>query len=158
MGSNKKEEGGSGFELSATKELKQRKNPFLRPIFAVAAIGGLFMILGNILQMAADEDNSSSPQTAMEKPEATHLTINGECVCIKCTLKISTQHHRAIRYRGENSQTRVILLEDNPAADMDTNYFCNGPTPCLAEGDIIDHDGLRMLKASVFKAFPAEKQ
>ena len=155
MGSNGKKEHGDGFELSITKELKQRKNPFLRPVFAVAAIGGLFMILGSVLQMAADEEQREPKTVATE---STHLTINGECVCIHCTLKVSTQHHRAIRYRGENSQTRVILLEDNPAMDMGTNHFCNGPTPCLAEGDIIDHGGLRMLRAEVFKAFPAEKQ
>jgi len=157
MGSNGKKEQGSGFELSITKELKQRKNPFLRPVFAVAAIGGLFMILGSVLQMAADSEKSEPAQTAIEEPAETHLTINGQCVCINCTLGISPQHHRAIRYRGHMGKPRLILLEGNPAMEMDTNHFCNGPTPCLAEGDIIDHQGLPMLRATAFKAFPPEK-
>ena len=49
MSDDKQQKGNSDFELSITKELKQRKNPFLRPIFTVAAIGGLFMILASLI-------------------------------------------------------------------------------------------------------------
>ena len=155
MCEDRQQKSKSNFELSVTKELKQRKNPFLRPIFTVAAIGGLFMILASILQMKAESDKEAgeAPQV-LKILEKMHLTVHGECVCIKSTLNISDQHHRAIRYRGDGNEVKIILLKNNPAFDMDLDYFINGPTPCLVEGDILLTNGLRILQATAFRAYP----
>ncbi|QBG48000.1 hypothetical protein EGM51_11545 [Verrucomicrobia bacterium S94] len=157
MSDNIKQKNNGDFELSITRELRQRKNPFLRPVFAVAAIGALFMILGSVLQMAAESAKDTTGMTpAFQAMEENHLTVHGECVCIKCTLQISDQHHRAIRYRADGNEEKVILLQNNPSMDMNSDYFCNGPTPVLVEGNILTTNGLRILSATAFKAFPAE--
>lgn len=155
----KEQQNNSDYELSITKELKQRGNPFLRPIFAVAAIGALFMILASILNMAAEpEKDTAETPPVFQALEETHLTVHGECVCIQCTLNLSDQHHRAIRYRSEGNEETVLLLQHNPAMDMNLDYFCNGPTPVLVEGDILITNNLRILQAKAFKAFPEERK
>ncbi len=158
MGENKHQKSSGDFELSITKELKQRKNPFLRPIFTVAAIGALFMIFGLVLQMMADSKKEALARPAVDEPENLHLTVHGEGVCLCCTLQLSTQHHRAIRYRGDGNKQRVILLQENSEQDMNLDYFCNGPTPLLVEGDILVTNDFRILQASTFKAFPEERK
>ncbi len=139
-------------EEAMTKRLRQQRNPFLKPIFAVAAIGTLFMIFALIMQMMADAEKEPA---AAPPAEETHLTVHGDCVCICCTLRLSTQHHRAIRYQSGGNQQRVVLLQDNPGKDMNLDYFCGGPTPVLVEGDLIETNGLQILQAQAFKAFPA---
>jgi hypothetical protein len=145
----------SQLEDAMTKQLRQQRNPFLRPVFTVAAIGALFMIFGFIVQMMADTEKSEEVPAPIEKPQETHLTVHGECICISCTLHLSTQHHRAIRYRGDGNEEKIILLREHPDMDMNTNYFCGGPTPCLVEGDI-PTNGLRILTATAFRAYPNE--
>lgn len=141
-----------------TKRLRQQRNPFLRPIFAVAAIGALFMIFGLVLQMMADSKKEAAAPPTAEEPENLHLTVHGEGVCLSCTLLMSSQHHRAIRYRGDENKKSVILLQEHPEKDMNLDYFCNGPTPVLVEGDILVTNDFRILKATAFKAFPEERK
>ena len=146
----------SQLEDAISKQVRQQRNPFLRPIFTVAAIGALFMIFGLVVQMMADPKKTDPDPPRTEKPGETHLTVHGECVCISCTLNLSTQHHRAFRYRGDGNREKIILLQDHPGMDMNIEWFCKGPTPALVEGEIINPDGIRMLKAAAFRAYPGE--
>ncbi len=150
-----KQSRASQLEDAMTKQLRQQRNPFLRPIFAVAAIGALFMIFGLVIQMIADAEKEAPPPV---EPENTHLTVHGEGVCLHCTLALSTQHHRAVRYRGDGNEETLILLQEHPEKDMNLDYFCNGPTPVLVEGDILVTNSLRILQAKAFKAFPEARE
>ncbi|MDZ8118358.1 hypothetical protein [Pontiella agarivorans] len=159
MGRKEQQKNNSDFELSITRELKQRGNPFLRPIFAVAAIGALFMILASILNMAAEPGTDAAETPPVFRAlEENHLTAHGECICIKCTLGLSDQHHRAIRYHSDGNEEKVILLRYNPNLNMNLDYFCNGPTPVLVEGTVLITNGLHFLSAQAFKAFPEERK
>lgn len=156
MNDDPKKNSRGDFELSITKELKERKNPFVRTIFTVAAIGALFMIFGFVVQMVADSKNEVESAPHSQHSEEMHLTTHGEAVCIKCTLGISEQHHRAIRYRGDGNEEKIVLLNNNPELNMDLRFFCDGPTPCLVEGDFINSGDLRILQITAFRAFPVE--
>ncbi|VGO17120.1 hypothetical protein PDESU_05715 [Pontiella desulfatans] len=138
------EEDASDFELSMTKQLKERKNPFLwQPVFAIAAILVILLSLSVLMKPSSD------PQP-VAMADHVHLHVHGECVCTHCTLHQTEKHLRAIRYVDNKGRTEIVYLVDNPEMDMKMRHFCRGPTPVLVEGDLVEQDGRRMLAATSF--------
>ena len=148
-----KQSRASQLEKSMSGQFALRKGPIvLRPIFAVAAIGSIFLILGFIVQMAA------TTMSQLEEQKVAHLTTHGECICLQCSLNQTNAHVQAIRYRGENGETELVYLPatNNPIFKKDD--FCNGPTPVLVEGDIEMIDNRPVITPTAYRTFPKPTQ
>lgn len=139
------------FELSVTKKLKQRRLPLpFHPIIAVAATAALMLIF---VQVMMQSSNENEPAVIAE---TNHICVHGECVCTRCTLHQTEEHLRAIRYRGHEGHTTIVMLKNNPEMKMHMHHFCKGPTPVLVEGNLTEENGELVLTATAYKAFATE--
>ncbi len=139
------EEDASDFELAVTKQLKERKNPFLfQPVFAIAAVLIILLSL-TVLLKPTDPESQMAEQTDGAEPHTRFVSIAGECVCTHCTLKMEGKHNKAIRYADANGTVQIMLLSRNPKLRQHSRKFCGGPTPVLVKGEIVEQDGQQML-------------
>lgn len=140
------EEDAPDFELSVTKQLKEQKNPFVwQPLMAIAAVLVILLSLSVFFNPA----DISTGLVATAK--ANHVQIQGECVCLRCTLKTEERCKLAIRYQNEKGEVQLIRLKRNPELRKYVKCFCHGPTAASIEGEIIEENGVRMLLASTLK-------
>lgn len=137
------EQDASAFELSVTNKIKERKNKFLiQPILAIAAVLVILLSVSYFLNPA--DINTALVSTA----EAGHVRIQGECVCMKCTLQKATRCGKAVRYLDESGKENLIRLVRNSELKRYNKCFCKGPTPVLIEGQIVVENGEKMLLAT----------
>lgn len=149
------EKDAPAFELSVTNKLKSRKHPLpFLPLIAVASTA-ILMLLFSAIVLNSSQTNKTQVATKTYGPN--HLCIHGECVCTRCTLQLTEDHQRAIRYKTREGTTEIVYLENDPNMNMNMNYFCHGPTPVLVEGMVEDQQGRQVLVASEFRAFPNQQ-
>jgi len=142
------EEDASDFELAVTKQLRERKNPFLfQPIFAIAAVLMILLSLTVLLKPAEPKPQVVEQMDGAE-PHTHFVSITGECVCTRCTLKMEGKHNKAIRYADASGAVKIVLLARNPELRQHAGKFCRGPTPALVKGEMVEQDGQQMLAAS----------
>jgi len=137
------EEDAPEFELSVIKHLKERKNPFLwQPIIAIAAVLIILLSLGYFFN-PADINTGLVPSA-----QAGMVQIQGECVCMHCTLAMTDRCSKAVRYIGADGKTRIIRLVRNPDLRQYNACFCKGPTLVKIEGKLVEENGVKLLAAS----------
>lgn len=145
------EDDAPAFELSVTKQLKQRRNPFRwRPIIAIAALLVILLSLSHFFNPA--DINTGLVATA----EAGHVQIQGECVCLHCTLKKADRCCKAVRYIDAEGNKQIIRLVRDPQWRKYNKCFCKGPTPVKIEGKLVEENGEQMLAATLV-SIPEEK-
>lgn len=133
----------SEFELSVTKQLKERKNPFVwQPMIAIAAV--LVILLSVSIFVNPADVNTGLVVSADAGP----VHIHGECLCMKCTLKKADRCHRAIRYTDENGVVQMIRLKRTDCLKQHGRRFCKSPTMVTIEGELVEEDGEMMLVAT----------
>lgn len=131
------------FELSVTKQLKERKNPFAwQPLIAIAAV--LVILLSvSIFINPADVDTG-----LVATAEAGIVHIEGECVCTRCTMKREGRCEKAVRYTDANGEEHVIRLRRDPALREYGKHFCRHSSHVNIEGEIVEENGEKILVAS----------
>ncbi|WP_372798154.1 anti-sigma factor [Pontiella sp.] len=131
------------FERSVTDRLRERKRPvLLRPMLAMAAVLAVLLSFGLFFNPA--DVNTGLVSSA----EAAHVTIRGECVCLRCTLHNAERCFKAVRYTDELGEEHLIRLVRDPGLIQYNKCFCKGPTRVLIEGEIVVENGERMLLAT----------
>ncbi|MDF7826437.1 hypothetical protein P4B35_20575 [Pontiellaceae bacterium B12227] len=137
------EDDAGDFELMVTKQLKERRNPFLwQPIFAIAAVLVILLSLSVIFNPA--DIHTGLVATA----EAGTVHIHGECVCMHCTLNKADRCRKALRYTDENGTVHLIPMKKSECLQQHKGCFCRGPTPVLIEGKLVEENGEKMLIAT----------
>ena len=140
------EEDAGTFELSVSKQLKERRKPFLwKPLIPVAAILVILLSLG-VFFNPADIDTG-----LIATAEASSVHIHGECICLRCTLKSGGRCAKAIRYTDDEGNTKIIQLVNDPEHQKYNQCFCGGPTQVLVEGEFIEQNGAKALLATTLK-------
>ena len=137
------EQDAPAFERAITQKLKTRKNPFMfQPVLAIAA---LLVILLSISFFFNPADVNTG---LISSAEAGPIQIQGECVCLRCTLQKSDRCGKAIRYIDENGTQHLIRLLQDPELKKYNKCFCKGPTQVLIEGEIVVKEDERLLRAT----------
>ena len=137
------EDDAPDFQLAVTRQIKKRKNPFIwQPLLAIAAV--LVILLSVSVFFNPADLNTGLISTA----EAGHIQIQGECVCLHCTLKMANRCKKAVRYVDENGEAHLLRLKRNELLSDYNSCFCRGPTLAIIEGEIIIENGEQMLLAS----------
>lgn len=137
------EEDALEFELSVTKQLKERKTPFLwQPLIAIAAVLVILLSL-SVLFNPADIDTG-----LVATAEASSVHIHGECVCLHCTLKTNARCGKAIRYTDDEGNIKIVRLVRDPEHRKFNKCFCRGPTLVLVEGEFVEENGEKALLAT----------
>jgi len=136
------EEDANDFNKAATQRLNaRRKIRFLRPILAAAAL----------LAVALSFLWLRSERTTFIKELSEHkVSITGECICTRCTLKIKGGHKPAIRFANANGEIQILRIERSPEVMEHGASFCGGPTPAVIEGEMVERKGLTLLAVSSF--------
>jgi hypothetical protein len=130
------------FEHSVTQKLHHRLRFGWRPILALAA--GLILLLSlSYFLNPADLDNGW-----ISSAEAQTVHIHGECVCMHCTLNREARCRQAIRYTDEQGNVKIIGIARDPRFKKFNTCFCHGPTRALIEGEMIEENGEKILKAT----------
>lgn len=144
------EQDSSEFELSVTKQLRARKNPFLlQPIIAIAAVLVILLSIG-VFMNPADLDTG-----LVSSAEASNVHLHGECLCPRCVLGTKGPCSKALRYVDEQGETQVIRLAAS-AELKKCRGLCRGARPVIIEGEFVEENGEKALFAVLIE-FEDEK-
>ena len=123
----------------------------------VSTAFAFLLALGAAPARAADKPEKAEKAEKAEKPAKAEkaaagsvVTLSGDMVCAKCTLKESKKCQNVLKVTDGGKETKYYLAQNKVAKD-NHSHVCGGSEKATVKGTVSEEAGKKVLTASEIK-------